>query len=130
MGQQQVMLIVLGVIIAAIAVIVGIQIFSTTAEEDNIDQTSLELLRLVDQAQEYYAKPKQMGGGARAFTGFSIPAAMDTTENAYYTILYTLSQSMSMMGTCRTAQNATVTVVVRPKSHRLTVTQWRERPGC
>ena len=121
MGQQQLLLIVLGGIIVGIAVVVGIQMFSSSAEQNNIDQTSLELLRIINKAQEYYAKPEAMGGGGKSFVGFSIRTGDDTTENAYYRITETDAQKMELSATCRIAEGVRISATVYPTSHTLKV---------
>ena len=121
MGTQQLLLIKLGVIVVGIAVAVGIRIFWSSAEAANIDAASVELVQIVNKAQEYYARPRILGGGGKAFTGFSIPAAFDTPENAYYTITTTAVQTMTILGTCRTAKNVTIEAVIYPTSHTMVI---------
>ena len=71
MGTQQLLLIVLGVIIVGIAVVVGINIFGTNAEQANKDALTQDCLRLASAAQGYYRKPTMLGGGNNDFTGIT-----------------------------------------------------------
>ena len=121
MGQQQLLLIVLGVIIVGVAVVVGIQMFTSSAEESNIDQTSNELLRVVARAQQHYQKPTAMGGGGKTFTGFVIPATIDTTESAFYAINANNAQSITFIATCRTATGVTIQAVGYPTTNSMVV---------
>ena len=70
MGQQQLLLIVLGVIIVGIAVVVGINLFNANAEESAKDTVVSEGTNLGAMAQQYYKKPIALGGGGNSFTGF------------------------------------------------------------
>ena len=117
MGQQQLLLIVLGVIIVGVAVVVGIQMFTDSAESANIDQVSTELLQYAVAAQQYYAKPTGMGGGGKTFTAYSL--ASDSTENASY-VAVVAAQTVTITGTCLTAEKpsgdpVTVVITVGPK---------------
>jgi hypothetical protein len=72
MGTQQLLLIVLGVIIVGIAVVVGINIFGTNAEQANKDALTQDCLRIASAAQGFYRKPTMLGGGNNAFDGITI----------------------------------------------------------
>ncbi len=73
MGQQQLLLIALGIIVVGIAVVVGINQFSTSAAEANRDQLISDLNFLSVVAQAYYKKPASYGGGGLSFTGWEFP---------------------------------------------------------
>jgi hypothetical protein len=90
MGQQQLLLIVLGVIIVGIAVVVGINLFNANAEESAKDTIVSEGTNLGAMAQQFYKKPGALGGGGNSFDGsgaalnplvpFSIPSRLDTSS--------------------------------------------------
>ena len=84
MGQQQLLLIVLGVIVVGIAVVVGINLFNASAEEANKDGIVSDCTNLGAMAQQYYKKPASMGGGAQTFTGWVIPTGLIATANGDY----------------------------------------------
>jgi hypothetical protein len=91
MGQQQLLLIVLGVIVVGIAVVVGINLFNASSIEANRDGVVSDLNNLGAMAIQYYKKPISMGGGGRAFntanggTGWVIPTSLQNTANGSYT---------------------------------------------
>lgn len=85
MGQQQLLLIVIGVIIVGIAIVVGIQLASTSAQNANRDAVIADLNNIGAYAQQYYRKPSTMGGGGNTFTGFTIPPSLTKTGNGTYT---------------------------------------------
>ena len=98
MGQQQLLLIVLGVIVVGIAVVVGINLFNANAISANRDGVTSDLNNLGAMAQQYYKKPASMGGGANTFTGWTIPTGLDSTANGAYTITVG-AQSVTIVGT-------------------------------
>jgi len=90
MGQQQLLLIVLGVIIVGIAVVVGINLFNANAEESTKDGVVSDCTNLGAMAQQYYKKPTSMGGGGNSFVGwvvpgFGVPGGLDSTAYGLYT---------------------------------------------
>ncbi len=89
MGQSQLLLIVLTVIIVAIAVVVGIQIFSLFSATSNLEAVTNDLLVLASSAQEYFIKPKMMGGGGHSFEGLTIEklTVLDDNENGAYSVI-------------------------------------------
>jgi len=70
MGQQQLLLIVLGVIIVGIAVVVGINLFNANAETSTQDSIVSQGTNIGAMAQQYFKKPTSMGGGGNSFTDF------------------------------------------------------------
>src|SRR3989339_1755431 len=118
MGQQQLLLIVLGVIIVGIAVVVGISVFTASSSSANRDAVISDLTNLASLAQQYYRKPGALGGGDRTFTGWTVPASLDTTGNGIYTVT-AAAQSVTLVGTGNeNGNNGTsvvqVTMVVGP----------------
>ncbi len=75
MGQQQLLLIILGVIIVGIAVAVGITMFQDNALSSNRDAVQTDLATLAVKAQEYFRKPASLGGGGNSFAGLTADSA-------------------------------------------------------
>ncbi|MBE0573145.1 MAG: hypothetical protein IH618_16495 [Ignavibacteriaceae bacterium] len=111
MGQQQLLLIVLGVIIVGIAVVVGINLFNANAEESNKDGIVSDCTNLGAMAQQHYKKPGSMGGGANSFDGtggangvaWAIPASLEETANGTY-VLTPGAQEITITGSPLTAE--------------------------
>jgi hypothetical protein len=72
MGQQQLLLIILGTIIVGIAVAVGISMFNDQAAATNRDEVSNDLVHYASAAQSYYRRPRILGGGGGSFTGMTM----------------------------------------------------------
>ena len=92
MGQQQLLLIVLGVIIVGIAVVVGINLFNANAETATQDSIVSQGTNLGAMAQQYYKKPLAMGGGGNDFTDFTtkvfnnLPTSLVNSTDAVWTM--------------------------------------------
>ncbi len=95
MGQQQLLLIILGVIIVGIAVAVGITMFQDNAVSANRDAVTNDLVQLAAKAQQYYRKPTSLGGGGNSFLTLTADAAgmallvstaFSDNDNGTYTI--------------------------------------------
>lgn len=89
MGQQQILLIVLSVILVGIAIAVGITMFRAQAVQSNLDAIIADLNNLGAMAYQYHMRPTSMGGGQGTYVGFAIPANMAENENGEYDILGT-----------------------------------------
>ena len=85
MGQQQLLLVVLGVIIVGTAIIAGIDLFQGNFVESHRNELTNECLHLASLAQTYYLKPTVLGGGGRSYENWQIPLDIVSTGNATYT---------------------------------------------
>lgn len=85
MGQQQLMLLVLGVIIVGIAIVVGINLFTGTSVNSNKDAIINDIMNLGQYAYRYRLRPEPLGGGSRSYLNLNLPANLTDNENAIYT---------------------------------------------
>ena len=119
MGSQQLLLIVLGVIIVGIAVIVGISIFGSNADQANKDAVTHDLLRMASLAQAYYHKPVLLGGGGNSFSGLSLNdlgfAGTDNSNaDATFSITSATATQAVLTGSSSTVSGATVVITILP----------------
>ena len=110
MGQQQLLLIVLGVIIVVIAVVVGINVFTASAASSNRDAVIADLTTIGSMAQGFYRKPTALGGGNNSFDGstavpagsgsaWTVPAQLKRTSNMSIDVAATVGpQSVTLVG--------------------------------
>ena len=63
MGQQQLLLLILGIVIVGTAVIYGIQAFDENKQKDDRDSEMLKMLDLASRVQTWKTTPELMGGG-------------------------------------------------------------------
>jgi len=86
MGQQQLMLIIAGVIVVGIAIAVGIYQFAGTNVSSNKDAIVNDLMNLGQYAYRYKLRPEPLGGGGLTYTGFQLPTKLASNENADYSV--------------------------------------------
>jgi len=120
MGQQQLLLIVLGVIIVGIAVVVGINVFTASSMDANRNAVISDLTNLASMAQQYYRKPTALAGGNQTFTGWTIPSSLVTTANGTYSA-NVAAQKVTLTGTGTDIGNdgkepVQVTMIVGPNA--------------
>lgn len=120
MGQQQLLLIALAMLIVGLAVVVGINQFSTGSSSSNRDSVVSDMVNLGSMAQQYYRKAGAIGGGGNSFTGWTVPTQYVTTGNGTYTVTVA-AQSVTLVGTGNQTGNdgtnaVKVTMVVGPNS--------------
>jgi hypothetical protein len=84
LGQQQILLIVLALIVVGIAIAISIQLFRQAAIDSKRDLVMNETANLASLAMRYYKKPVPFGGGGRSFEGWSIPSSVQSTTNGNY----------------------------------------------
>ena len=86
MGQQQLLLIVLGIIIVGIAIAVGVNMFQQSAVDTNRQSMISDLTNLAAKAQRYYRTPQELGGGAQDFNGFELGRLDTANANGSYRV--------------------------------------------
>jgi len=86
LGQQQLLLIVLGIVLIAIAVAVGMSLFRSHAINSKRDILTNETIAMSAHAISYYKRAKEFGGGGNSFTGWQIPSQVQNTINGSYII--------------------------------------------
>ena len=112
MGQQQLLLIILGVIIVGIAIAVGLSLFSAQSIQANKDAMINDINNISAHAYQFKIRPSSMGGGNGAYTGYSIPVKMATNENGTYAVNSPGANSVTIVATSRQNTTNTITVVV------------------
>ena len=122
MGQQQLILIILGVIVLGIAVAVGITMFTDNAISSNRDAVTSDLMQLASHAQRHYRRPAAMGGGDGAFDnsrgGTALSAITQLTSkpsnsNGRYVIQNVAANTITLRGVGLELVNSTDSVEVR-----------------
>jgi hypothetical protein len=99
MGQQQLLLIILGVVIVGIAVGVGIAIFGSTSVSSNRDAIVNDLQNLGANAYQFKIRPGTLGGGGGSYTGYQIPRSLRPNANATYSTSAVSNKSITFLAT-------------------------------
>ena len=112
MGQQQLLLIVLVMIIVGIAIVFSITLFRQKAIDSKRDLLINECGNLAMDAMKYYKKPSNLGGGGNTFVGWSIPDIIITTATGNYSATI-FRDSVLIIGTGNEVTNGTDSVKVQ-----------------
>ena len=124
MGQQQLLLIILGIIIVGIAIFIGVNLFKSNAVEAKRNNVTNELVNLAASAQQYYLRPAALGGGSQKFTGWKIPPQLVVTANGHYAATI-YADSVSILGVGNEVvtggDSVQVKITVSPGSYRVKV---------
>lgn len=86
MGQQQLLLIILGIIIVGVAVMLAISIYKQKSIESKTDVILNETQYLASLAIQYYKKAKVFGGGEYSYANWEIPEQLENTNNGSYSV--------------------------------------------
>jgi hypothetical protein len=134
MGQQQLLLLVLGIVIVGLAVVVGIQAFGENQKKANADALVNDAIRIASDAQAWKLKPAAFGGGGSLvgdgnFTdlefeqlGYTVDGAGDYVNlNGVFTMAATGSE-VTITGTNAQNENQVEVVVVGTKPEDITTT--------
>jgi len=111
MGQQQLLLIILGVIIVGIAIAVGLSLFAANSVQANKDAIVNDINNLAANAYQYYIRPLSMGGGAGDYTKYTVPFKMSSNDNATYVASAGSTTSLTFTGTSHTNSGTVVGTV-------------------
>ncbi|MDH3251181.1 MAG: hypothetical protein OEM41_00240 [Ignavibacteria bacterium] len=105
MGQQQLLLIILGVIVVGIAVAVGITMFADNATSANRDAVVNDLVNFAARAQQFYRRPTALGGGQGSFLNIQLTHLSNKVSgsniinaNGTYTIGTPTASSVTVTG--------------------------------
>jgi len=124
MGQQQLLLIVLSVIIVGVAVAVGVTQFQSSAVDANRQAVIGDLVNLAAKAQRYYRTPPELGGGGQDFTGFTLGLLEQTNANGTYELGTNNGTDVEIIGKGTEtvgADTVEVSVVVAPSTITTTI---------
>lgn len=125
MGQQQLLLIMLTVILIGVALAVGLNLFTANAIEQKRNEIINECTLLASEAQLYYRRPKVYGGGGKSFLGWTVPPQYQVTEAGYLIAADIKTDEVTITGTGNEIANGTdsikVQVIVTPLSMQTTV---------
>ena len=81
MGQQQLLIIILGVIVVGLAVYAVLGLFGTYHASHERDVIIQRMNILVGEAKKYAAKPATLGGGDGSYLGFAPPTKLSVTSD-------------------------------------------------
>jgi hypothetical protein len=112
MGQQQLLLVILGVIIVGIAIAIGISLFGAQSIASNRDAMINDLNHLASFAYQFRVRLRSMGGGEGDYTSFTIPPKMTWNEDGTYSVNSAQVASLTLLAVSTTNASNTIRVTV------------------
>jgi hypothetical protein len=97
MGQTQLLLVILGVLLVGVAIFVGVSMFEANTVENTRNAIISDLNAFASRAHAYYWKSTSQGGGNKSFTGVTLHVIFPMGENqnaSYYLESATADQAV------------------------------------
>lgn len=98
MGQQQLLLLLVAVILIGLAIVIVVKLFDVNALEANRDAVYIDTVSLIANAQHYYQLPRMLSGGGGSFVGYTLPEELVQNENGTYTVSNVTESSITITG--------------------------------
>ena len=122
MGQQQLLLIILGVIIVGIAISVGISQFDAHSQGANKDGVTASLASLGANAYQYKIRPSTLGGGGQSYAGYTVPSKLSADDNGFSYVVGTVTATSCEINGTSTINTAWVATCVVDDTGKATIT--------
>lgn len=121
MGNQQMLLLIVGVLMVGLMISVGTIMFGDGAAASNRDAIATDLANYASKAQAFHRKPKCLGGGGNSFVGFVLTVKEAQNLNGVYTVSAATASTVTIEGIgpepgYNPANPVKVAVAVRPDS--------------
>ena len=111
MGQQQLLLLVLGIVIVGLAVVVGIQAFSENQISANADAMVNDGVRIASDIQAWALKPSQFGGmGDGSLSDAEFNDLGYEADDEYVNVNGTYTIESSVPGECEISEHDDVII--------------------
>ncbi|HTP79437.1 MAG TPA: hypothetical protein VMM57_03415 [Bacteroidota bacterium] len=117
MGQQQLILVLLGIMIIGVGIAAGLGLFSTNNSNNNKMAIMQDLNNIAAHAIKYQVRPATMGGGNGSFDGFTIAPNMVSNANASYSTTSISSNSITVLAVSAIDSSNTIIVTIDSKGH-------------
>ena len=113
MGQQQLLLLVLSAIIVGVSIVIGINMFASSAVTANQDAVLQDCLHIAARAQEWFRKPTTLGGGGGVFTGVTLAQLNLPLQNENVSANFLLGSSPTQLNVLGTGTEGTPPLTVQ-----------------
>ena len=122
MGQQQLLLILLGVILVGAAIVLALSLIGAQSVQHNRAAIINDLNHLAAHASQYRFSSAARAGGAGKYSGYAIPIKLAKNANASYSCTLTDDQVTFTAVSAADSAN-TITVAIDPKG-KFIATSW------
>lgn len=135
MGQQQLLLLVLGIVIVGLAVVAGINAFDENNQKSQKDAILNEGFRIATDIQAHAIKPTQMGGGGGTLPANFADAGIETEtvdgSEVYQTPWGTIAYDSGALTLNPTSTDETATInITVDGTPQLAAGGWSEDGGA
>jgi hypothetical protein len=111
MGQQQLMLIILGVIVVGIGIAVGIAQFGSDSVSSNKDALINDLNNLSINAYQFRMLPTSMGGGSGSYATYRIPQKLQANADGTFLVASATTSRVTFTATSAIGFGTITTIV-------------------
>ncbi len=111
MGQQQLILVLLGIMIIGVGIAAGLGLFSSNNVASNKVAIIHDVNIIAQHAKKYLTRPASLGGGAGSYAGFTIGSKLASNANATYASTVTATE-VTVVAVSAYDANNTLTVVI------------------
>jgi type II secretory pathway pseudopilin PulG len=122
MGQTQILMIVLAIIIIAAAVAVGLRQFGKAGEQADLDAARQDCQRVAAAALAWYQKPAELGGGGRSWTGVTFDKIGDDGKTTGG-VAMTIADSSGWLKITAPTAKKNIFGIIHPDSSRGLITR-------
>jgi len=112
MGQQQLLLVIVGVIIVGLAIAVGIALFGAQSVASNRDAMITDLQHISLLAYQYRSTLRTMAGGQGDYSLFFIPTQLQSNSNGTYSITDAQPNTLTLKAVSANSTANIITVTV------------------
>ncbi len=98
MGQSQLLIIAISVLVIGIAILAGTGFFQSDEVEINKKAMINDINHIAMAARRYYSRPYALGGGNFSYGGFVVPSTYQSNLNGRYSATVLTPKSLQIMG--------------------------------
>ncbi len=98
MGQSQMLIIAISVLIIGIAILAGTGFFQSDEIEINKKAMINDINHIAMAARRYYSRPYALGGGNFTYNGFTVPQTYQSNLNGTYSASIVNPKVMQIVG--------------------------------
>jgi hypothetical protein len=115
MGQSQMLIIAVSVLIIGIAILAGTGFFQADEVEINKKAMVNDVNHIAMQARRYYSRPFALGGGNYTYNGFAVPRTFRSNLNGSYSTVVLSPKVLQITGV--SGRDSTCTMVAQIDSY-------------
>ncbi len=114
MGQSQLLIIAVSVLIIGFAILAGVGYFRSDDVQANKHAMINDVNQIAHLSVRFYARPKSLQGGDHSFVGFVLPDHFRSTLNGKYSTIVVSSNLLMVMAISARDSSNTMTAEVGP----------------